>query len=243
MKSHIEVFNRREYKYVISKKQADQLLTFLDDKMVPDEHSPNREPYVIRNLYLDTRDRHLIRKSLDKPIYKQKIRMRSYYDFDDDAKVFLEIKKKYDGTVNKRRTKIKFGDAKEFIKTARIPELKKYHNCQVMRELAYVFKNYDLSPTTLISYNRIAMFGDDSDLRLTIDQEIEGESLETGEKTLLLPKTQRLLEIKSGRAIWLWLTNYLTANKIYRGGFSKYGKFHIYDLENNKVKERVCWTK
>jgi hypothetical protein len=246
MKKHIEVFNRHEFKYIICTELADNLADFLSDKMILDEHNKNGETYEIHNLYLDTPDHFLIRNSLDKPTYKEKLRLRSYSDFnkiDDDEKIFFEIKKKYDGVVNKRRTKITFHDAKEFIKTATPPKPKKYHNDQVIKELAHALKQYKVTPMVQISYNRMAFFSENSDLRLTIDADVIATPFNSKKKTVLLEPNKRLLEIKSGLGLPIWLVNYLTENNITRMGFSKYGKYHVYELNNKRKKEvTICST-
>ena len=102
----IEVFNRYEKKYRIRDDTYQQLKKTLSEFMEPDEHSRDGEFYTICNVYYDTPDNYLIRKSIDGSIYKEKLRLRSYGTVTPEDKVFLEIKKKYNKLVNKRRTKI-----------------------------------------------------------------------------------------------------------------------------------------
>ena len=138
-----------------------------------DSHCGEHSLYTIANIYYDTKDNSLIRESLSKPAYKEKLRLRSYGVPDMDSKVFLEIKKKYRGLVNKRRTTLELGEAYDFIETGVKPELQDYMNGQVLNELEYCLNLYDLEPKVYIAYDRLAYFekGND-DLRISFDTNI-----------------------------------------------------------------------
>ena len=225
----IEVFNRYEHKYLIDKDTYIRILSVMDEHMELDEHNPGHEPYTIANIYYDTDDNRLIRKSLEKPIYKEKLRLRSYGVPDKDAKVFLEIKKKFNGIVNKRRTVLSLEEAYNFTRTGVTPELKKYMNKQVLNEITYFLKLYDLQPKLYIAYDRVAYFEKDNpDLRISFDTNIRSRRydlyLEYGDygEQLLEPCTY-LMEVKTGLAKPLWLTRMLTEMGIRRMSFSKYG--------------------
>ena len=101
-----EVFQRHEIKYLTNPKQRAYLEEVLKDRMVPDPHGES----TICNVYYDTPNYRLIRRSLEKPAYKEKIRVRSYGTAAPDDMVFLELKKKYDGIVYKRRIELKESD-------------------------------------------------------------------------------------------------------------------------------------
>ena len=117
----IEIFNRYEHKYKLDTKTFNKVL---DEHMELDSHCGEHSLYTIANIYYDTKDNSLIRESLSKPAYKEKLRLRSYGVPDMDSKVFLEIKKKYRGLVNKRRTTLELGEAYDFIETGVKPELR-----------------------------------------------------------------------------------------------------------------------
>ena len=70
----MNIFRRIEQKYLITKEQHDALLDALDDRLVKDQYFFND----IYNLYLDTPNHDLIIQSMEKPLYKEKIRVRSY---------------------------------------------------------------------------------------------------------------------------------------------------------------------
>ena len=118
----IEVFNRYEHKYIVDKATFEKIIKILDQHMEIDSHNRNYTPYTISNIYYDTSDDYLIRTSLSKPDYKEKLRLRSYGVPDRESKVFLEIKKKFNGIVNKRRTKLKLNEAYDFLISKKIPE-------------------------------------------------------------------------------------------------------------------------
>lgn len=225
----IEVFNRYEYKYKISQKQFLQVLEVLDEHMRLDAYNVGRRPYTIANIYFDTSDDHLVRASLNKPEYKEKLRLRSYGVPVSDAKVYLEIKKKFKGMVNKRRTTLRLEEAYRFVSSGMIPERMAYMNPQVMQEIAYFLKLYDLSPKLYLAYDRIAYFENgNNDLRISFDQNIRSRrydlKLELGDYgTLLLPEDTVLMEIKTSRAMPIWLANMLSKLEIRRISFSKYG--------------------
>lgn len=224
----IEVFNRYEHKYILDKKTFVKVLDIMDKYMIADSFNTERKPYTIANIYLDTRDDYLIRTSLEKPKYKEKLRLRSYGVPDIDSVVFLEIKKKFGGIVNKRRTKLKLCEAYDFIFSGKQPEFKKYMNQQVLNEIEYFFKIYDLSPKVYLAYDRIAYFAkDNNDLRISFDMNIRSRRydlfLENGDYGKNIIGDYYLMEIKTSLAKPLWLTHMLADLNIKRQSFSKYG--------------------
>ena len=120
----IEVFNRYEHKYMLDKDTFEKVIAVMDAHMDLDSHNAGHIPYTIANVYFDTRDNYLIRHSLEKPIYKEKLRLRSYGVPTENDKVFLEIKKKYNGIVNKRRTALALSEAYNFVSSGQSPPQK-----------------------------------------------------------------------------------------------------------------------
>ena len=225
----IEVFNRYEHKYLIDSAAYEKIIKIMDEHMELDAYNTNHKPYTIANIYYDTADDYLIRKSLSKPIYKEKLRLRSYGVPDSTSKVFLEIKKKYKGIVNKRRTVLSLDEAYSFVKSGKTPEQKEYMNTQVISEIEYFLKMYSLEPKVYLAYDRIAYFEKGNpDLRISFDTNIRARRydvrLEDGDGgRKLLPEEMYLMEIKTSRAKPLWLTHMLTELNIRRSSFSKYG--------------------
>lgn len=236
----IEVFNRKESKFLINKDIYSEIQDRLLEYMELDKYNKTHEFYTISNIYYDTEDNYLIRNSLSKPKYKEKLRLRAYGLPKGDEKVYLEIKKKVCGVVNKRRTTLRLGEAYDFLKTGIKPELKNYMNKQVINEIEYILKLYDLSPKLYLAYDRKAMFGiNNPDLRITFDTNIRTRrydlKLECGDYgENLLEEGQWLMEVKAEKSIPLWLSKLLSEYKIISTSFSKYGEEYKRMLINNR---------
>lgn len=224
----IEVFNRREVKYMLNDDDRAALLSIIGNYMDSDPFNKDGKTYSICNLYLDTSSDELIRKSLEKPVFKEKIRLRSYGTVALTDKVFLESKKKYDGVVNKRRTKFLLGDVYKYFENGEIPDDPKM-NKQVMKEIDYIMHFYDLKPKVFISYDRWAFFEkNNSDFRLTIDTNIQTRRSDLrldspAYGTQLLKEGQWLMEAKAFKAFPLWFVHFLSERKLFKTSFSKYG--------------------
>ncbi len=225
----IEVFNRYEHKYILDRATFEKVIKIMDMHMALDSHNKNHRPYTIANIYFDTKDDFLIRTSQAKPNYKEKLRLRAYGVPEKSSKVYLEIKKKYNGIVNKRRTTLKLNEAYDFVKTGATPPKKDYMNGQVLNEIEYFLQIYDLKPKVYLAYDRIAYFENgNQDLRISFDQNIRSRRynvrLEDGDYgENLLDDDIYIMEIKTSLAKPLWLTNMLTEFDIKRSSFSKYG--------------------
>ncbi len=225
----IEVFNRYEMKYRITNEQYEKLRERLSEHMESDEHSKNGEFYTICNIYYDTVHNDLIRRSIDGGVYKEKMRLRSYGTVGKDQKVFLEIKKKYKGLVNKRRTKMILQDAYDYFETGKKPEVQPFMNAQVLDELDYMKNRLNLMPKLFLSYDRCAMFDrENRDFRVTFDRNITARRYDLGLHygvygDKLIGDDEWIMEIKIDKAMPLWMTEILSEFKIYKTSFSKYG--------------------
>lgn len=225
----IEVFNRYENKYLLDDAAYRNFYSDLLDYMELDEYNRQHEFYSICNLYFDTPHDSLIRTSLSKPKYREKLRLRAYGVPSGDEKVYLELKKKVFGLVNKRRTGLKLAEAYDFVRTGAVPEIRPYMNQQVIREIAYFLSRYELEPKVYLAYERKAMFSKESrDLRITFDTNIRHRRYELGLEQgdhgeLLTPKGQWLMEVKAEKTVPLWLARLLSEHGLYRTSFSKYG--------------------
>lgn len=218
----IHTFRRYEKKYLITAEQADALFEKIGDRMRPDEYGET----VICNLYYDTPDFLLIRRSLDKPKYKEKLRLRCYGVPKSDSLAFIEIKKKVAKIVYKRRIDTTYEKAVHYLKTGEIDTVG-----QVKCELDWFLKSYeDLKPRTALFYTRTAYFDTfDPELRITVDKDLlwRREDLDLtlgayGER--IIDENQRLLEIKISGAFPLWLAHTLSELNIFPTSFSKYGR-------------------
>ena len=226
----IEVFNRYEHKYLITREQYMHLNKVLIKYMDTDKYNKNGDLYTICNIYYDTECNDLIRTSLSKPDYKEKLRLRSYgIPSDSNSKVFLEIKKKCGGLVNKRRTALTLAQAYSFSETGIPPDIDGTMNGQVIKELKYFIELYRPVPKLFLAYDRMAFFDRESgNLRISFDTNIRTrrENVlfgygDCGEH--LLDNGMYLMEIKTSLAKPLWLTKLLCELEIKRQSFSKYG--------------------
>lgn len=217
------IFQRWELKYLVDSRQRSMLEQSIERHMRPDPHGES----CICNVYYDTPDYRLIRQSLDKPIYKEKLRLRSYGRVRPHNEVFLELKKKYQGVVYKRRISLSDWEA-ELYMAGRLPLLE---DTQIGREIDYFKRFYgNLQPAVYLCYDRCAYFStEDPDLRATFDRRIrwrqEDMSLTArpGGQHLLQPY-QSLFEIKTASSVPLWLVEVLEAGEIRQASFSKYGE-------------------
>jgi SPX domain protein involved in polyphosphate accumulation len=239
----IEVFNRYEQKYMINEKNYLMLQNALPDYMELDAYNRLHETYSITNIYYDTNDSQLIRNSLAKPVYKEKLRLRAYGTPQADSKVYLEIKKKFRGLVNKRRSSLQLDAAGKFIETGELPEFEPYMNKQVLHEIEYILKLYKLSPALFLSYDRRAYFvKGQNDLRASFDTNILSRQtdlkLESGiYGEPLLEKDQWIMEIKSASSMPIWLAQLLSEHKIYPISFSKYGTAYKHSFAEQMVQD------
>ena len=144
------VFERTEKKYILTLAQRRELLKRIAEHIKPDEYGES----TVCSLYFDTDDYRLIRRSMEKPVYKEKLRLRSYSTPKRDSNVFLELKKKYNGVVYKRRKTMKLGEAKDYLKYGVMPD-----DSQIMRELDWAMKYYKtIAPRVFIAYDRTAFY-------------------------------------------------------------------------------------
>lgn len=231
-----EVFKRKEIKYLINTKQYEDLMCFLETIAKKDEYGLSR----INNIYYDTPDHRLVRRSLEKPVYKEKLRLRTYGDTDTYSNAFIEIKKKYQGIVYKRRIPGVYKDLYGYLKDKSAD----IGTSQIADEIrAFVDLYGELVPAMSICYDRIALAGtEDKDLRVTFDSNIEWNErcddlrkIRPGRK--LLQPGQYLMEIKVPGAMPLELAGELGRLKIFPISFSKYGAGYM-----EMVKTSICGT-
>lgn len=169
----IKSFKRYEKKYLLTGEQYEKLIPRLLEYMKMDDHCVNNS-YSIYNIYYDTDDNSVIKHSISKPYYKEKLRLRSYkIPQSPSDKVFLELKKKINKIVNKRRAIITLEEAYNFLEFGERPKCTDFITEQVINEIEYYLSHTKVNPTVYIGYNRIAFFGkEDKDFRLTIDSKI-----------------------------------------------------------------------
>lgn len=226
----INVFRRYEKKFLLDEATMNRLLPVVREHMEPDKYCVNGRTYHICNLYFDTEGDDVIRESLQHPFYKEKLRLRSYgLPQTEQDPVFLELKKKVNRIVTKRRTKLRYAQAAAFLREGTVPGGADYMQRQVLSEIDYYLSHKDVFPTTLISYDRMAFFDrTDSSFRLTFDSNLRHlrgvQSFVGGrEGTLLFPPEFRLMEVKVSNAYPKWFADLLCEQGVRPHSFSKYG--------------------
>ena len=216
-------FKRYEKKYMLSSEQYRAMLRGMAFYMRPDEHPR----YTIGNVYYDTPDFALIRASLEKPIYKEKLRVRSYGVPGDGDNAFVEIKKKFDGVVYKRRVTVTAAEAAQWLLGGEVPS-----DSQIGREIEWFLRRYRPVPAVYIAYDREAYAGrENGELRVTFDRNLRWRDrdidLRCGEGCRPIDTDgQILMEIKIPGAAPLWLARLLSENRIVSTSFSKYGAYY-----------------
>ena len=236
-----EVFNRYEVKYMLSTDQKDAVIEVLLDQMNLDPYNSGGKYYTICNIYYDTEDNTLIQRSLSRPPYKEKLRLRGYGVPKPGDIVFLEINQELaailklselgnvDWNVLLGRSCIELEEAKRYMETGVLPEFQPYMNRQVLREIDYFTHIYDLKPKLYLAYDRLAFFDkSDSGFRVSFDTNIRTRrydlSLDAGDHGQKMLKDDLwLMEVKIDKNLPLWFAHLLQENKMYNSSFSKYG--------------------
>ena len=218
----VTVFKRYELKYMLTLEQKERILKAMSPYMELDKYGRT----TIRNIYFDTDSYRLIRRSIEKPAYKEKLRIRSYSQATADSTVFVELKKKYDKVVYKRRLPLCERDAMAWV----CGEAPCPVNTQISREIDYFSDFYGgLKPSVFLSYEREAYYDKGGgDFRVTFDDNILARQTDVslcsdlyGEP--ILPEGKVLMELKCSGGIPLWMAHVLSRERIYKTSFSKYG--------------------
>ena len=237
---YIQSFRRYETKYLLTEQQAQAFFQETGKMLVPDAYGS----YTICNVYLDTDDFYFIEHSLDKPAYKEKLRLRSYGKVAGEDIVFLEIKKKSRGIVYKRRITLPLHEAEVYIKKGVKPvSIEGFQAEQIFAEIDYLMQRYKPSPKVYLAYDREAYFVEGHpQLRVTLDTNVRSRweeltlSSEHGTQPLDTGvERYKLMEIKSDGALPMELVAVLSKLRIYPTSFSKYGNVY---LEKRKAERK-----
>lgn len=223
--AYSNTYKRREMKFLLTEPQYNTIIQAIQPYMTADKYGV----HTIMNIYFDNSNDDLIRHSLGKPMFKQKLRLRAYgKSATDEMNAFLEIKKKFRGITYKRRLEMPYKDLFDYGILGVKPDVQG----QVFNEIECLKTRMELVPRIVICYDREAYFAnDDAEFRVTFDGNIRYRTndldLRSGDYgELLLSAPFRVMEVKSAGAIPMWLVRILSNNKIYHGSFSKYGTIY-----------------
>ena len=216
------VFERKEIKYILTREQKEALLELIAGRMQPDEFGVTK----ICNIYFDNETFRVIRESIEKPKYKEKLRLRTYGVPSDGSHSFVELKKKLNGIVYKRRAEMPYADALRFLTRGGYDG----ERTQIIKEIEWVLaKHPDLAPAIALFYDRQAFFGtEDPNLRMTLDTNITYRLTDLDLRygpygDVLIDGNTYILELKTNGAVPLWLSAAFDKLKIYPGSYTKYG--------------------
>jgi hypothetical protein len=215
-------FKRYESKYLLSREKFAALWPELEPYLEPDDFFRS----TVCSVYYDCEDFRLIRRSIEKPVYKEKLRVRSYNVPNPEDEVFVELKKKYRGVVYKRRISMPAAKAEQYL-DRRLPA---QPETQISREIDWFLKTNPVSPKVMIASDRRAYRAKENpELRVTFDSSIRWRetslSLMDGDwGQELLENGQILMELKIPEAAPLWLAHLLSRLEIFPQSFSKYGR-------------------
>ncbi len=238
------VFKRYEIKYLISAEQKARILKAMEPYMEMDRFGRS----TVRNIYFDTDDYVLARHSIAKPDFKEKLRIRCYADADEDSTVFVELKRKFDGIVYKRRVGLREADAMKWMAGSNDPAIVRRltaESPQVASEIDYFKSLYcGLKPTLYLAYDREAYrmkngasaLDGGSDFRVTFDSNILCRENDLTLRSAaygseMLEEGMFLMELKCPGAIPIWMTKILSGEKLYKTSFSKYGTAYCRFME------------
>lgn len=228
-------FQRVEKKFWLTALQYRDIMQAIEEHTRADSHGEG----TLYNLYFDTEDYLLIRRSIRRPNFKEKLRIRSYSPFAPGSSVFAEVKRKVDGIGYKRRCILPFEQRVKIMSGLPVENM----NIQA-REICLLGRRYGLEPKILLSYRRQAFYGKDNrDLRITFDSDIKfrqvNKNLSKGQMQKLPCKGDYLMEVKSGAGLPRWLLAENEKLKIYQSPFSKVGRRYETILNNKNFKEAL----
>ena len=220
MQAYTSTFERSEKKYLLSGGQYTQLMKALEEYTLPGTYG-NTDVYTI---YYDTPDFLLVRRSIEKPVFKEKLRLRTYGPPGDHDIAYIEMKRKYNKTVYKRRIAMPYREALEFLRTPGT-------DSQIAREIGYMLNFYpQIQPAMSMTYSRTSLIGqEDPTLRITFDSNVRWRTdpidlAVPAAGSPLLEKGWQIMELKFIGALPLWLVRLLSRVSCFPIPFSKYGK-------------------
>ncbi len=247
---YIQSFNRYEKKYILNAEQFAGLKEKASTLIRPDRYGE----HTICSVYLDTADFMFIRNSIEKPVYKEKLRLRSYGVPNENDTVFFEIKKKFDGIVYKRRISAAESELYDYAVTGEISErLFQTADPQILSEIDFIIRKYRPVPMVYVAYDRQAFEGiADPSLRITFDSAVrcrtdrlrlsegdDGRYIKVGK----FGDDYRIMEIKTSGAIPFELAEILSELKIYPASFSKYGEIYKQIILPKLTEKKGCTAK
>lgn len=226
-------FKRVEKKYILSATKYAEFMNVAKDHLIPDEFHKSH----VMSIYYDRPDYHYIRLSVDGPVFKEKIRIRSYGVPKKDGTVFVELKRKYAGVVFKRRVGTTPENAEKWLAGQGDAPF----DNQITREINWFLKNNRIEPKIFIGAERTSWIDkENSTTRITFDSSIKCRETDLsltmgGDGEELLEDGSVLMEVKIADAAPLWLAHTLSELKIFPTSFSKYGTYYKKEVIKRRI--------
>jgi SPX domain protein involved in polyphosphate accumulation len=220
-----KTFKRVEQKYLLTEEKYLAIQSMIEQYFLQDKYYFSK----IYNLYFDNDNFDSIINSLEKPLYKSKIRLRSYGEAKQDEYLFLEMKQKYEGTVYKRRLNLTLKEFEDYINKGIFPKKKK----QIMKEIDYQIKYHHLHPAIFVAYDRYSYYSkDDENFRITFDYNLRGrlknlKLKDNKDNQPYFEENMYIMEVKSLSGLPLWFSKELSKQQIYPCSFSKVGNIYL----------------
>lgn len=213
----INLMQRYEKKYLLTFEQAENLKAFLSTKISLDIHHIGHEPYHIHSYYFDNSDHKIVKMSMESPAYKEKIRLRIYGK--DNHMIFIETKKKFLGQSYKYRKSIDKDVAQNILNL----DYKDIMSDSIDDRRMYdMILQYNLKPHIELDYDRLAYENSMEGIRVTFDTNLSYKYVSQSKSTKLF-EDYVILEVKCHRAFPMWMSKYLSEQRLHHQSLSKYG--------------------
>ncbi len=226
---------RYEFKYYASSDQLEALRNMLQPFTLPDEYAAEQAGghYTVRSIYFDTPNFQMYHRKQDHFAHRMKVRLRGYNIGNDESKVFLELKRKYEGPILKNRCGLPYGVVKKIFQGAAVddllPEIGKPDN---LRRFFYQIYQHRLKPVVTVAYEREVflskLWDPENNLRITIDKNLRAipypgvdELYEERNVQHPLPH-QFILEVKFNQYCPVWMKPILAHFSLQKAPASKY---------------------
>ncbi len=243
-------FERYEKKYTLTWNEYEAFLSLAKNYIQADKHPV----YTVHNIYFDTPNFDIISNSIEKPLFKEKLRLRSYTVPGPDDTAFLELKKKFKSVVYKRRIDAPYKELVSFIEnpnfyTSDFFKSLSEEQKQIKNELQWFMNFMNVKPAVFIAYDREAYNArDDKNIRITFDTNIRWRNsdidLSSGDRGSVIPFDKDvLMEIKIGKSMPLYLVTILSYLNLTPVSFSKYGTCYtkyLHELTQTNLRSYYC---
>jgi hypothetical protein len=226
---------RYEYKYYVPHFLLPALRAQLQPFVRPDKYAALQSAghYTVRSIYFDTPDLDMYHSKREHLAHRMKVRLRGYNAGGDDAPVFFEIKRKFEGPILKNRATLPFGVVKRIFAGAPVAQfLPETMQADNVSRFFYQYHTRRLRPVVTVIYEREAyvsqVLDPENDLRISLDQNLRSvpfpsvAELYTERDVRTVLEGQFILEIKFNRYCPAWLKPILAAFDLQKGPASKY---------------------